>query len=197
MKLYDLSKELFEAEVYPGDPKAVSGRFLSIEKGEVCNLSVLTMGSHNGTHMDAPYHFWENGRAIDEVPLEQVMGMCDVVEVQGDVVEVQGDVGRSILEKAVPQNCERLLLKGRFQLKVEGAEYLAERKILVYGVENMTVGEGEDGVEIHRILLGEGMVILESLVLEKVPAGRYFLCAAPLKMKGMDGSPCRPVLIEF
>lgn len=190
MKIYDLSKELFGAEVYPGDPKAERRRFLSIGDGEVCNLSVLTMGSHSGTHMDAPYHFVESGKAIDEILPEQVVGMCDVVE-------VQGTVGREVLEEAVPKGCERLLMKGNFRLEAEGAEYLTERKIEVYGVENMTVGEGEEGVKIHQILLGNGMVILESLVLAEVPAGRYFLCAVPLKMRGVDGSPCRPVLIEF
>ena len=189
MRIYDISKELFTAEVYPGDPQPEQKRVFQIGQGDVCNLSVLTMGSHNGTHMDAPYHFVESGRTIEKISLEQIVGMCNVLE-------VQGSVGREYLEKCIPKGCVRLLLKGDFCLEVDGARYLAEQGLRLYGIENLTVGEGEKGIRIHQILLGADMVILESLVLEEVPEGRYFLCAAPLKMAGLDGSPCRPLLIE-
>lgn len=189
MKIYDLSKELFSAEVYPGDPAPGRESVLDILGGDVCNLSVLTMGSHNGTHMDAPYHFVNEGRTVEQIGLAQVAGGCDVVA-------VSGVVGRKELTESVPEGCRRLLLKGDFRLEVDGAAYLAERGLLLYGIENMTVGEGGDGQAIHRILLGADMVILESLVLTEVPEGHYFLCAAPLLMAGLDGSPCRPILIE-
>lgn len=190
MKIYDISKELFSAEVYPGDPRPHRERALETSKGNDCNLTILTMGSHNGTHMDAPYHFVESGRTVEQIALEQVVGVCDVIE-------VKGSVNSQILEKCLPQDCERLILKGDFTLDVEGASYLVERKIILFGLEAMTVAEGEAGVAIHRILLGADMVILESLVMEGVPKGRYILCAAPLKLKGLDGAPCRPFLLKM
>lgn len=190
MRIYDISKELFSAEVYPGDPKPERKRTLAIREGDGCNLSVLTMGSHNGTHLDAPYHFVEGGRTVDQISLEQVVGCCDVVELTGHITA-------GILEKTMPEDCERLLLKGDFTMEIGGAVYLAGRKLKLYGLEDMTVGEGASGQAIHRILLGADMVILESLVLTEVPEGRYFICAAPLKMRGLDGSPCRPFLMEI
>lgn len=162
MEFFDISKELFSTEVYPGDPVPEKKAFMSIAGGDACNLTILKMGSHNGTHMDAPHHF----------------------------------VDRVLLAEKVPEGCERLLLKGGFILTVDGAAYLAERSLKLYGVEAMTVGYGDDGVAVHRTLLGADMVILENLMLDDVEEGTYFLCAAPLKMKGLDGSPCRAFLMK-
>lgn len=189
MEYFDISKELFSTEVYPGDPAPEKEVFMSIQGGDACNLTILKMGSHNGTHMDAPHHFVDEGRTIDQLSLDQVNGPCSVIA-------VSGTVDREILKNIMPENCDRLLLKGDFTLTVDGSAYLAEQKLKLYGLEAMTVGYGDDGVAIHRTLLGSDMVILENLMLRDVEEGTYFLCAAPLKMAGLDGAPCRAFLMR-
>ena len=79
----------------------------------------------------------------------------------------------------------------------EGAEALAADGLWFLGVEGMTVGGKTTGVAVHRALLGAEIALLESAVLDGVSAGAYFLSSAPLKMQGLDGSPCRPLLIDF
>lgn len=190
MKLYDISKEIFSAPVYPGDPKPEKKPVYCTAAGDPCNLQLLCLGSHTGTHMDAPWHFEEQGRTVEQIGLEQTMGDCAVVQACGVADE-------DWLAAHVPAGCERLLLKGSFTLTPEGASYLARCGLRLYGVEAMSVGEGEDGLRIHHILLGADMVILESLELSKVPEGSYFLCAAPLKLAGLDGAPCRACLIDW
>ncbi|MDD7741028.1 MAG: cyclase family protein [Fusicatenibacter sp.] len=188
MKLYDISKELFSTPVYPGDPVPEVERILSIENGDACNLSRLSMGSHNGTHMDAPRHFVRDGKSIEQVTLDHSIGECQIIDVEGKAT-------REILEEELSETCERLLIRGDAEITVEGARYLAERKLLLVGVEKMTVGNEKTQKEVHQTLLGTGMVIVENLNLSEIEPGYYFLVAAPLRMKDMDGSPVRAVLI--
>lgn len=190
MKLYDLSREIFAAPVYPGDPRPEKLPIYRTAAGDACNLHLLKLGSHSGTHMDAPWHFEENGRTVEQIALAQTVGPCTVAK-------AGGRVGASWLADHVPEGCERLLIKGEFRLSEDGAGYLADRGLKLYGVEAMSVGEGEEGQRIHHILLGSDMVLLESLTLSEVPEGNYFLCAAPLKLEGLDGAPCRAFLIEW
>ena len=83
MKFYDISRELFGSAGYPGDPAPEYERLMQVRTGDACNLTYLKMCVHNGTHMDAPRHFLDEGRAVDELLLEQVMGPCSVVEYDG------------------------------------------------------------------------------------------------------------------
>lgn len=190
MKYYDIGKELFSTHVYPGDPVPQKRPFFQIKQGDGCNLTVITMGSHNGTHLDAPKHFCEGKGGVDTIPLEKCLGICKVAEINGEVT------GR-IMENLLEDGTEKLLLKGEILLTPQAAQVMADKKIHLVGVESQTVGEGEGQTLVHQILLGAEVVILEGLVLKEVKPGKYFLAAQPLKWEDVDGSPVRPVLIDM
>lgn len=189
LKIYDIGKELFSTPAYPGDPKPEKTPFLEIEKGAVCNLTVISMGSHNGTHLDAPKHFCKGKGGVDTIPLNKCMGTCKVAELSGEVTKER-------MEELLADGTRKLPIKGEILLTPESAEVMADRKLDLIGVEDQTVGAGESQKIIHKILLGAEVVILEGLVLKEVNPGNYFLAAQPLKMEGLDGSPVRPVLME-
>ncbi len=189
MKLYDITRELFSTAVYPGDPVPAAEPVSEIQKGDAYNLTKITLGTHSGTHMDAPWHYLPEGKTIEAVTLEQTIGPCHVISMEGKITE-------EMLETAVPEDCERLLIHGDIELTSEGAGYLARRNLQLLGVEGMTVGNEETTGQVHQTLLKTGMVILENLDMSKPAPGRYVLVAAPLRMKGMDGSPVRAVLME-
>lgn len=188
MKLYDITRDLFRTPVYPGDPAPEYERLQAMEEGDICNLSYLKMCVHNGTHMDAPRHFLEEGKSIEELPLEQVMGRCSVLEFDGVLDGITASDMIAGKEK-------KILWKGNTVFTEGAAQAFVEHGMELVGVESQTVGPEEDPVPVHRILLGAGMAILEGLYLKEITAGTYFLCAQPLKLEGSDGAPCRAVLI--
>jgi arylformamidase len=190
MKIYDISQELFSSHVYPGDKAPKRTLISDMTKGASCNVSELEMNAHNGTHMDAPRHFVKNGITIDELPLEKLIGSCAVVSAEG---EVTADFVREISKK---YKTERLLLRGECHLNKEAADILSECGIALIGVESQSIATYDDPVTVHVSVLGQGIAALEGLVLRDVPDGKYFLFAAPIKLGGSDGSPCRAVLID-
>lgn len=190
MKIYDLSKELFSASVFPGDPVPGKRPFAEISETCPCNLTVLTLGSHNGTHMDAPKHFVKGGLDMEQVSLSKCVGRCKVIVHSGLFTAEDA-------QEAMRDGTKRLLIRGEIEITPEGAQALSKGGLYFLGVESMTVGGKNTGVQVHRALLGGEVVILESAVLTDVPAGSYLLSSAPLKMRGLDGSPCRPILIDL
>lgn len=189
MKYYDLSKELFSTPSYPGDPEPKKESFYSIDKGDVCNLTVITYGSHNGTHLDAPKHFCKGSGDVTEIPLEKCIGPCRVVCLSGRLT------GEDIYS-AVEGGVRRLLIKGEIVLTREAARAMADSGLWYLGVESQTVGDAECQADVHRILLGADIVIAEGLVMDGIAEDNYFLMSQPLKLGGLDGSPIRPVLIR-
>ena len=192
MKYIDITRELFSSKAYPGDPAPEYERLLEIKNGDVCNLTYLKLCAHNGTHMDAPWHFMDEGRTIDELPLEQVMGKCCVLEYEG-VLD-----GETAWQMTAGKG-KKQLWKGNVTITEAAAEAFVQNGVELVGVEKQTVGAEEiPGAihNVHKILLGAGMTILEGLCLEEAEAGEYFLCAQPLKLGGCEGAPCRAVLIE-
>lgn len=189
MNYYDITREMFGTPVYPGDPKPEAERLLDIRNGDSCNLTYLRMCAHNGTHMDAPLHFIEDGASIEMLPLKQVMGPCRVVEFDGVVDERTARKMTDVREK-------KILWKGEAVFSEAAARYFVERGIELVGVELPSIGDKDAPEAVHRILLGADMAVLEGLDLSGVKAGTYFLCAQPLKLKGCEGAPCRAVLIE-
>lgn len=197
MKIYDISQEVFNCRVYPGDPIPEKKMLKSMEKGEVYNLTVFNMCAHNGTHIDAPFHFIKDGKTVDEIGLEAFVGMTYVAEHNGTVT---GDDAAEIIEKAKKQNPEaskRILIKGDVEVSSEAARVFASSDIFLLGNEPQTVGPQNAPMEVHLILLGAGVVLLEGIRLSEVSEGIYFLNAAPLNLSGADGSPCRAVLTDF
>lgn len=190
LKIYDLSKELFSAAVFPGDPAPSKTPFLEISETCPCNVTVLSMGSHNGTHMDAPKHFVAGAGDIAGIPLEKCVGPCKVVCHSGLVT---AEDAAAMLQDGT----KRLLIRGAIELTVEAAQVFAAQGLWFLGVEHWTVGNSQTGGDIHRTLLGAEIALLEAAVMAEVPAGSYLLSSAPLRMQGLDGSPCRPLLIEL
>lgn len=192
--LIDISQEIFSCKVYPGDPSPAKERIQNISNGDVCNLSAFSMCAHNGTHVDAPYHFIRDGKTIDEMGLEPFVGDCYVARHEGEVTAA--DTIR-ILEKAKSAGAsKRILIAGKATVTAGAAYEFAKSGILLLGNESQTFGPENAPAEIHRILLGAEIVLLEGIVLTNAEEGKYFLSAAPLNLAGCDGSPCRAFLIK-
>ncbi|MDD5935487.1 MAG: cyclase family protein [Clostridiales bacterium] len=189
MKIYDISQELFHSNIYPGDEYPTFERTMKIADGEVCNLTVLKMCAHNGTHVDAPYHFYDDGKTIDCLDLSRVIGKCTVVSCQGELTSSDVD---EIMKTAQP----RVLLKGDVVVTLEAAKQFNQYHVLLIGNESQTVGPLYAPKPIHLELLKEEVVLLEGVVLTHVPDGDYLLNAAPINLGGADGAPCRAVLIQ-
>jgi arylformamidase len=189
MKIVDITRELFSAPVYPGDPKPELEPIRRLENGDHSNLSVLHACLHNGTHMDAPLHFCEDGKDISDVSLHDCIGECSVVEWNGYLTGAD-------VEKMLSSLCPRVLFKGNVQITSSAAFALSDRHITLIGVESQTVEPDGGNGAVHRQLLGADMVLLEGIDLSAVSEGIYFLFVAPLKMKGADGCPVRAVLLE-
>ena len=196
MKIYDISQEVFSCEVYPGEPAPEKTVLSSIENGDSYNLTAFSMCAHNGTHMDAPYHFISGGKTVDEVSLESLIGQAFVTEYDG---EVTGENAVRIIEKARlinPEAAKRILIKGDAVVSADAAKEFAAAGTLLLGNESQTVGPEDDPTEVHVILLSAEVIILEGIRLSEVSEGVYFLNSAPLNLSGSDGSPCRAVLIS-
>ncbi len=204
--LIDISVTLKSGMVHwPGDPPVKITGTHSISKGDAANVSKIDMGSHTGTHMDAPYHFIPAGKKIDQMPLDAVVGEARVIEIR-DKKSVKPEElrrhnirrGERILIKTV--NSSRCWKKNSFAedfvyISLEAAKFLAERRIRAVGVDYLSVGGyKEDGSATHRALLKSGIWIIEGLNLSGVKAGKYELICLPLKFWHGDGAPARAIL---
>ena len=181
MKLIDITKELFSTPPYPDDPIPTQKKLRDMKKGFTYNMSEVSFGAHNATHIDAPLHFIEDGGDVADIDLDKCFGSCRVAE--------HRFISLADAE-ALCKNTKRLLLKGKVDISPPAASLLAKHLDLI-GTEQLSVGDAM----VHKIFLRAGVVILESLDLSSAPVGNYLLSALPLKMKGVEGSPCRAVLI--
>lgn len=206
MKIIDISQEIrSDMTVYPGDPRFHSQVCASFKQGDMCEVSELTIGSHCGTHVDAPLHMIPGGGTIESMPLDCFIGPCRVLTLDAQVitekmlVDCQVAEGERILLRTDPKG-QYTPKNGHFNpavLSMRAAQYLAQQHVKLVGIDAPTVENMEicDG-EIHRTLLGAGVAILEGLRLEKATGENYFLSALPLSLIGENGAPCRAVLIE-
>lgn len=197
MKIYDISQEVFTCEVYPEDPKPQKDTLRSIETGDLYNLTAFSMCTHNGTHIDAPYHFLKNGKTVDNIPLSKTVGFAYVTEEEG---EIDAKKAKKILDKAksIDKNAvKKILIKGNISLLNEGAKVFSSENIDLLGVESQSAGDGDSTVSVHLELLKSNVVILEGIRLNEIKEGVYFLCSAPLLLAESDGSPCRALLVDF
>lgn len=194
MKIYDISQEVFSCKVFPGDPAPERDVLCSMEDGEFYNLTAFYMCAHNGTHVDAPFHFVRDGKTIDEVGLEPFVGSAYVAEHEGVVT---AEDAKFMLQKAEGDAAKRLLIKGDAEVSLEAAEVFAKAGLLLVGNESQTVGPEDAPMAVHLVLLKAGVALLEGIRLEQVPEGTYLLNTAPLNLGGADGAPCRAVLIKL
>ncbi len=190
MKLYDISQEVFGCAVFPGDPAPRKVEVRRMSQGALYNLTALELCAHNGTHIDAPFHFLEEGETVEQIPLEKFVGECYVACQDTDL---DAAATREILSHGV----KRFLIKGSGAVTLEAARVFAEAGVFLVGVESQTVGPENAPMAVHKVLLGAKAVLLEGLRLGEVPPGRYLLSAAPLNLAGCDGAPCRAILMEL
>lgn len=191
MKLYDISQEVFSCQVYPGDPKPEKQTLSATEKGDLYNLTAFSMCAHNGTHIDAPFHFLHQGKTVEQMSLHTFVGDCYVARHEG---ELTGADAAAILQKA--EGLPRILIAGPAVVTPEAAEIFANSGICLLGNESQTVGPEDAPMQVHKTLLEKDIALLEGVVLTAVPEGRYFLSAAPLCLAGADGAPCRAYLLQ-
>ena len=197
MKIYDISQEVFGCRVFPGDPAPQKRTLNSMDEGDLYNLTEFSMCAHNGTHVDAPFHFINSGRTVDELSLEALVGMAYVAEHCG---VVSGEDALRIIARARAQSAEavrRILIKGKAELSSDAARVLADANILLFGNESQTVGPENAPMQVHQILLSADVILLEGVRLSEAPEGVYLLNAAPLNLAGAEGAPCRAILIDL
>ncbi|MHB8281632.1 MAG: cyclase family protein [bacterium] len=190
---------------YPKDPEVIIKQFSSIKNGDTANNTHLSFGTHTGTHIDAPRHFYEDGIGIDKIKLEALIGECSVIEVPEKYEAITED----FLKMQNINNGGRILFKTKnskiisrdksfhedyVYVASDAAKYMVEKGIILVGVDYLSVEGYGKGHETHRTLLGAGVVIIESLYLEQVEPGNYKLIAFPIKIKDSDGAPARVIL---
>ena len=192
--IIDISQEVFSCRTFPGDPKPAFSRMNSMDNGDEYNLTEFSMCAHNGTHVDAPYHFINDGKTVDKVGLTPFVGDCYVARKEG---ELTSDDVIEIMESARSADAaKRILIAGKAVVTAEAARAFSQSGVLLIGNASQTVGPEDSPKEVHLILLGAGIVLLEGIVLTDVAEGKYFLNAAPLNLGGSDGAPCRAYLIS-
>jgi arylformamidase len=160
-------------EIYPGDPPLEITPVTSLDTHPYC-LSHVAFGTHTGTHLDAPAHFIRGGMTFPQIPLERLNGPCLVADEVGEA-------------------CERLLLR-QPHIDEATARQVVALGIGLLGVNSQSVEAPAEGFPVHHALLGNGVLVLEGLVLDHVAPGRYELVCLPLKLDVPDGGPVRAVL---
>ncbi len=196
MKIYDISQEVFGCRVFSGDRIPQRYEDKKIDNGDLYNLTSIVMCTHNGTHIDAPFHFLNDGICIDGIPLEKTVGYCYITSENSDIT---GKRAEEILNDAKALNfsaAKRILIKGNGTVTDSAAAVFADAGIYLIGVEGQTVGPIDAPMSVHKTLLKKDVVLLEGICLNAVNDGIYFLNAAPLNLSGSDGAPCRAILIS-
>jgi len=197
MRIIDISQELFSCAVFPGDNPPERRIVETIDSGSIYNLTAFSMCAHNGTHVDAPYHFYKDGKTIDQIDLSKFVGKCYVGRVDGIVSK---EIACKLLKQAKeidPESAKKILIAGEATVSLEAAEVFAEEGIDLIGNESQTIGPKNAPAAVHYVLLKEEIVLLEGIRLKDVAEGVYFLNTAPINLAGSDGAPCRAVLIEL
>jgi arylformamidase len=208
MRTYDITLTISpEMIVWPGDPKVDIKRISSIDSGDNANVSQISMSCHTGTHVDAPDHFMNNGKTVESLSLDLLIGRAYVLYLP-DVNLITASV---LMDADIPPRTRRLLFKTRnsdfwasgnkeFQtefvgLSVDAAELLVDRNVKVVGIDYLSIAPYKQGKPVHTILLDAGVVVIEGLDLSRVSQGRYTLHCLPLKLGGADGAPTRAILV--
>jgi len=193
--------------VWPGDPSVNIQRISSIASGDNSNVSQMTMSCHTGTHVDAPDHFLNNGKTVEGLSLDLLVGRAYVLYLP-DVSLITASV---LMHSDIPPRTRRLLFKTRNSeywakgnsefhtdfvgLSVDAAELLVDRNVKVVGIDYLSIAPYKMGTPVHTILLNAGVVVIEGLDLSQVSQGRYTLHCLPLKLGGAEGPTTRCILV--
>jgi arylformamidase len=208
MRTYDITLTISpDLPTWPGDPGIEIKRVEKIEDGSNANVTRLDIGVHTGTHVDAPYHFLQDGVTIDKINLSLLTGRAYVLYLP-DVDEITA----AVLEEAqIPPRTRRVLFKTRNSelwaegetdfktdfvgLSEDGAEYLVRRGVKLVGMDYLSIAPFKKSRPTHERLLEAGVVVVEGLNLTEVEQGRYTIYCLPLKIANSDGAPARAILI--
>jgi arylformamidase len=210
MTIYDISLPISESLVtWPGDPPLHITQPSHLDRGDVATVSRLDMGSHTGTHVDAPAHFVPGGPGVDALDLNLLVGPALVVHAL-EAAALSADV---LQELAIPPGSERVLFrtrnsdrwargereffKGFVAITKDGARWLVSRGIRLVGVDYLSVGPFEDPVPTHQVLLQAGIIAVEGLNLSGIEPGLYHFTCLPLRIVGSDGAPARTILRDI
>lgn len=206
MKIHDISVRISpELVVYPGDPPVELVPLSRVGPVGGANTSRLCLSTHAGTHIDPPHHLLADGLKANEIPLETLIGECDVLD-----IGIEDEITLPVLQKHTITT-ERVIFKTKNSflwerkefsrsysyLTTAAAEFLASRKLKLVGIDYLSIEKFDSKtLQAHLALLKAGTVILEGLNLSYVKAGKYELFCLPLKIMDGDGAPARAVLIE-
>ena len=210
MNIIDISIPLSEkTPVWEGDKGISVQRIAKLEEGNDFNVSRIELGVHAGTHIDAPFHVFENGDTVDQIPLDALIGSVQVIEIPDGIsvidinclmkLNFQDGIDRILFKTLPPIHLETdpfLFNKEYVAMNSEGAKYLADMDLRLIGVDYFSVSSYDDLKQPHMILLDRGIVILENVDLRQVVPEIYKLVCLPMKIIGTDGAPVRAVLIE-
>jgi arylformamidase len=190
---------------WPDNPPPRIERMMDLERGDDATVSTLVVGSHTGTHMDAPLHFIEGGQGLEDMPLTATIGECRVIDINHPEIITVDELkkhriasGERVLFKtnnSAQGWPDRKFLTQFVYLSTEAARWLVAQRVWTIGVDYLSIGGYEkNGPEVHRVLLEAGVWIIEGLDLSRVQAGRYDLICLPLKFDHSDGAPARAVI---
>jgi arylformamidase len=199
VKIFDISRPLCDdILVFPGD---IHPTFHQEDRGQYL-ISDMHLSTHTGTHIDAPVHYLKTGDTIDTIPLSSLIGKCRVLDVAGAGKSITADHLRGKLD-----GVSRFLLKTSFSgtdrfdeiypyLAPDAAHMVAARGMKCIGIDTPSIESFNGDGSVHRILLSCDCIIVELLDLSNIEEGDYEMVALPLRLKGLDGSPARVVLME-
>lgn len=205
MKLHDISMEISEnVQVYKNkeEKKAKLVQQYDFENSSVYETQLI-MNLHTATHIDAPLHAIENGKTTENYSLEQFFGPCQVL----DFMTIDEKITAKDLEKYTIKEDAFVILKTKnsldqvfnydfVYLEESGAKFLADAKIKGVGIDGLGIERNQSGHPTHKILLNNNIPILEGLRLKDIEEGYYEIAAFPIKIKDVEASPVRAVLIE-
>ncbi len=191
---------------YPGDPMLEQTQIRAIKRGDAANLTHLSLGAHTGTHVDAPAHFIDGAPTLERIGLDRMVGPARVLDLRGlaaiDANALRGhEIQRGDIVLFLTDNSERWAKPGFQQdftyVTRDAAEYLVERGVKTIGMDYLSIEQfGSKTFEVHKLLLGAGILIVEGLDLRGIAAGPYMFTCLPLKLEGVDGAPARAVLMR-
>src|SRR6185437_12770026 len=197
----DVSVPIHDGMVhFPDNPPIEIKAIMHLDRGDIGTVSALKMGAHTGTHIDGPNHFLRGGAGTDAVPLQNLVGPARVIEIEDTnaVTEAElrkhspGHSGRLLFKTVNSQRCWKTseFVKDFVSLTEDAARYLADLKTLAVGIDYLSIGSPE----VHRVLLGAGVAVIEGLNLSEISSGEYELICLPLRITGGDGAPARALL---
>jgi len=210
--IYDISLTLSPSLIsWPGEDYFQLEKMYDMASGDVCNVTKICMSTHQGTHIDSPFHFLENGATSESLPIENMIGQCIVIDLSD--IEIS-EIDRVHIEDYDLDECRRVIFKTRnshlwhtdtkqfnkdfISLSLEAAEYLHKQGVILIGIDYLSIERFSSAEhDVHKLLLSNDVIILEGLDLSHVKAGCYELICLPVKIAGSDGSPARAILRDL